>query len=129
MSFSSPCWGCQDRQASDPGSPHRPAGPRGTSGRDDCGRSRTKQRHDSDRGPLYAAAAGFQGGETGHMDVTTVNDRHLYRATVVLRDAQDPMGQVELPARVVRFGPPGWLTVVHGSADAGVVVLYPTARV
>ena len=63
------------------------------------------------------------------MDVTTVNDRHLYRATVVLRDAQDPMGQVELPARVVRFGPPGWLTVVHGSADAGVVVLYPTARV
>ena len=60
------------------------------------------------------------------MDVTTVNDRHLYRATVVLRDAHDPTGQVELMGRVVRFGPPGWLTVVHG---AGVIALYPTDRV
>ena len=63
------------------------------------------------------------------MDVTTVNDRHLYQATVVLRDPHDPMGQVELPARVVRFGPPGWLTVVHDAAGTGVVALYPTARV
>ncbi|WP_448609949.1 hypothetical protein [Geodermatophilus sp. URMC 60] len=63
------------------------------------------------------------------MDVTTVNDRHLYRATVVLRDAHDPMGQVELPARIVRFGPPGWLTVVHGAAGTGVIALYPAARV
>ncbi len=63
------------------------------------------------------------------MDVTTVNDRHLYRATVVLRDPHDPLGQVELPARVVRFGPPGWLTVVHGEAEATVVALYPTTRV
>ena len=33
---------------------------------------------------------------------------------------------VDLPGRVVRFGPPGWLTVVHG---AGVIALYPTDRV
>ena len=39
------------------GPPHRPAGPRGTSGRDDCGRSRTKQRHNSDRGEPYAAGS------------------------------------------------------------------------
>ena len=63
------------------------------------------------------------------MDVTTVNDRHLYRATVVLRDPHDPLGQVELPQRVVRFGPPGWLTVIHGEAEATVVALYSTARV
>ena len=48
------------------------------------------------------------------MDVTTVNDRHLYRATVVLRDAHDPTGQVELPGLVVRFGPPG-----RGGASPG----------
>ena len=63
------------------------------------------------------------------MDVTTVNDRHLYRATVVLRDAHDPTGQVELPGLVVRFGPPGWLTVVHGVAGTGAIALYPTDRV
>ena len=63
------------------------------------------------------------------MDVTTVNDRHLYRATVVLRDPHDPMGQVEMPERIVRFGPPGWLTVVHGAGQAGVVALYPTERI
>ena len=62
------------------------------------------------------------------MDVTTVNDRHLYRATVVLRDPHDPTGQVEMPALTVRFGPPGWLTVVHGEG-AGMVALYPTDRV
>jgi hypothetical protein len=63
------------------------------------------------------------------MDVTTVNDRHLYLATVVVRDPHDPTGQVEMPARVVRFGPPGWLTVVHSAADADLIALYPTDRV
>jgi len=29
----------------------------------------------------------------------------------------------------VRFGPPGWLTVVHGVAGTGVIALYPTDRV
>ena len=43
------------------GPPHRPAGPRGTSGRDDCGRSRTRQRHNSDREEPYAV-----GGDRGH---------------------------------------------------------------
>ena len=48
---------------------------------------------------------------------------------MVLLDSHDPRRQVELPARVVRFGPPGWLTVVHGEAEATVVALYSTARV
>lgn len=63
------------------------------------------------------------------MDVTTVNDRHLYRATVVVRDPHEPTGRVEMPDRIVRFGPTGWLTVVHPSADDDVVVLYPITRV
>ena len=63
------------------------------------------------------------------MDVTTVNDRNLYLGTVVMQDPHETMGQIEMPARIVRFGPPGWLTVVHGAAGAGVVALYPTARV
>jgi hypothetical protein len=63
------------------------------------------------------------------MDITTVNDRHLYQARVVVLDAQDPGGQVELPGRVVRFGPPGWLTVVEELTDEADVELYPVARV
>jgi hypothetical protein len=63
------------------------------------------------------------------MDVTTVNDRHLYRATVVLRDPHDQTSQVEMPARVIRFGPPGWVTVVHAQRDVDVVALYPIERV
>jgi hypothetical protein len=63
------------------------------------------------------------------MDVTTVNDRHLYRATVVVRDPHDPTGQVQMPARVVRFGPPGWLTVIHSAASAEMIAMYPTDRV
>jgi hypothetical protein len=63
------------------------------------------------------------------MDVTTVNDRHLYRATVVVRDPQAPTGRVEMPDRIVRFGPTGWLTVVHPPADDEVVALYPITQV
>ena len=63
------------------------------------------------------------------MAVTTLNDRHLYRAAAVLRDPHDPLGRVELVARVVRFAPPGRLTVSHGEAGPAVVALYPTARV
>jgi hypothetical protein len=63
------------------------------------------------------------------MDVTTVNDRHLYQGRVVVRDPQDPSGRVELAERIVRFGPPGWLTVADVlTADAD-VTLYPTAQV
>ncbi|WP_448628507.1 hypothetical protein [Geodermatophilus sp. URMC 64] len=63
------------------------------------------------------------------MDITTVNDRHLYQARVVLRDAADPDGQVELPERVVRFGPAGWLTVVDSTGQDVDIELYPTGRV
>jgi hypothetical protein len=63
------------------------------------------------------------------MDITTVNDRHLYSATVRLRDAEHPGGSVELPGRVVRFGPPGWLTVAGGRDDAEGIALVPTHQV
>jgi hypothetical protein len=63
------------------------------------------------------------------MDVTTVNDRHLYRATVVVRDPQAPTGRVEMPDRIVRFGPTGWLTVLHSPGDGDVVALYPITQV
>jgi hypothetical protein len=63
------------------------------------------------------------------MDITTVNDRHLYEGRVVLRDPENPAAQVEMARRIVRFGPPGWLTVVEDlSADAD-IALYPTSEV
>jgi hypothetical protein len=58
------------------------------------------------------------------MDVTTVNDRHLYQARVLLRD-----GRADLLGRIVRFGPPGWLTVVERRADDIEIELYPTSQV
>jgi len=63
------------------------------------------------------------------MDITTVNDRHLYEGRVLLEDADDPAGRVELPARVLRFGPPGWLTVVDALTEDADVELYPVSRV
>ncbi|HEX2075559.1 MAG TPA: hypothetical protein VHF92_17405 [Geodermatophilus sp.] len=63
------------------------------------------------------------------MDVTTVNDRHLYRATVVVRDPQNPDRQVEMPGRIIRFGPPGWLTVVDPRVGGEVITLYPVGQV
>jgi hypothetical protein len=63
------------------------------------------------------------------MDMTTVNDRHLYEGHVLLRDPVDPAGQVEVPGRIVRFGPPGWLTVADGLGEDADVELYPVARV
>ena len=68
-------------------------------------------------------------GHAGRMDVTTVNDRHLYRATVVVRDPHEPTGLVSMPDRIVRFGPTGWLTVVHRPADDENVALYPITQV
>src|SRR3954447_5308752 len=75
------------------------------------------------------AASGHRPEEAARMDITTVNDRHLYRGRVVLRDPADPGGQVELPERIVRFGPDGWLTVVDGLDDDVDIELYPTGRV
>jgi hypothetical protein len=62
------------------------------------------------------------------MDVTTVNDRHLYRATVVVTDPFAPAAPAELADRIVRFGPAGWITVIDSSA-ADVVALYPVTQV
>jgi hypothetical protein len=63
------------------------------------------------------------------MDITTVNDRHLYSATVRLRDPDRPGGSVELPDRVVRFGPPGWLTVADSAGGRHAIQLVPTDQV
>jgi hypothetical protein len=63
------------------------------------------------------------------MDITTVNDRHLYQARVVVQDPSSPSGQIELPRRIVRFGPTGWLTVMADAADDAEIEVYPTSRV
>jgi hypothetical protein len=63
------------------------------------------------------------------MDITTVNDRHLYSATVRMRDPDRPGGHLELPGRVVRFGPPGWLTVAEGAGEGRPIQLLPTDQV
>ena len=63
------------------------------------------------------------------MDITTVNDRHLYSATVLLRDPERAAGHVELPGCVVRFGPPGWLTVADGPGEGQEIRLFPTGQV
>src|ERR687897_2557300 len=52
-----PCWGCPDRQMLVVGSLHHRQDREERQAEDDCGRSRTKQRHDSDQGQPYAAAA------------------------------------------------------------------------
>jgi hypothetical protein len=63
------------------------------------------------------------------MDITTVNDRHLYQARVVVEDPAHPSGQLELLGRVVRFGPAGWLTVVAELDQDAEIELYPTSRI
>ncbi|MGY1709813.1 hypothetical protein ACI8AC_09920 [Geodermatophilus sp. SYSU D00758] len=63
------------------------------------------------------------------MDITTVNDRHLYRGRVVVQDPEDPSRRTELADRIVRFGPAGWLTVVAALAEDAEIEVYPTGRV
>ncbi|MCW2536232.1 MAG: hypothetical protein JWQ26_1931 [Modestobacter sp.] len=63
------------------------------------------------------------------MDITTLNDRHLYRGTVTVQDDAHPSGQLELEHRIVRFGPTGWLTVTTGGGDADRIEMYPLHRV
>jgi hypothetical protein len=63
------------------------------------------------------------------MDITTVNDRHLYQARVVVQDPTNPSRQLELLGRIVRFGPAGWLTVVAASTEDAEIEVYPTDRV
>ena len=63
------------------------------------------------------------------MDITTVNDRHLYQGRVVVRDPADPSRPMVMPERIVRFGPPGWLTVMAVLGQDAEIELYPTDRV
>ena len=63
------------------------------------------------------------------MDITTVNDRHLYQGRVVVQDPADPSRPIEMPARIVRFGPAGWLTVVPSLTEDAEIELYPAGRV
>jgi hypothetical protein len=63
------------------------------------------------------------------MDITTVNDRHLYQARVTVRDSANPGAVLDLPLRVVRFGPPGWLTVADDVTGQDGIELYPTSEV
>jgi hypothetical protein len=63
------------------------------------------------------------------MDITTVNDRHLYECRVVVQDPADPSRPIEMPGRIVRFGPAGWLTVVAGLTQGAEIELYPVERV
>ena len=63
------------------------------------------------------------------MDITTVNDRHLYQGRVVVEDPEDPSRRIDLPGRIVRFGPAGWLTVVAALTEEAEIEVYPTGRV
>jgi hypothetical protein len=63
------------------------------------------------------------------MDITTVNDRHLYQARVTVRDSATPGGVLDMPMRVVRFGPPGWLTIAGDVSGEDGIQLYPTSEV
>jgi hypothetical protein len=63
------------------------------------------------------------------MDITTVNDRHLYHARVTVRDSATPGGVLTMPVRVVRFGPPGWLTLADDVSGENGIELYPTSEV
>jgi hypothetical protein len=63
------------------------------------------------------------------MDITTVNDRHLYRARVVIQDPADQSRQLDLHERIVRFGPAGWLTVTTALTEGAGIEVYPTSHV
>jgi hypothetical protein len=63
------------------------------------------------------------------VDITTVNDRHLYQARIIVQDPANPSRQLELVGRIVRFGPAGWLTVVAALTGDAEIELYPTSRV
>jgi hypothetical protein len=63
------------------------------------------------------------------MDITTVNDRHLYQGRIVVEDPAQPSGRLELSRRIVRFGPAGWLTVMAAETEEAEIELYPAGRV
>lgn len=58
------------------------------------------------------------------------NDANYLADVAVLSDEGNPQDIVKLPHRVVRFGPPGWITVVtRAGATPQTVELYPLQRV
>lgn len=63
------------------------------------------------------------------MDITTVNDRHLYQGRVVVQDPADPSHPMEMAGRIGRFGPAGWLTVMSARGQDAETELYPSDRV
>ena len=63
------------------------------------------------------------------MDITTVNDRHLYQGRVVIQDPENPSRPIEMSGRILRFGPVGWLTVVAALTEDAEIELYPTDRI
>ena len=63
------------------------------------------------------------------MDITTVNDRHLYQGRVVVQDPANPSHPMELTERIVRFGPAGWLTVMAVLGEDAEIELYPAEHV
>jgi hypothetical protein len=67
--------------------------------------------------------------KAGPMDITTVNDRHLYQGRLVVQDPEDPSRPIVVPGRILRFGPAGWVTVMAGSGEDAEIEVYPTSRV
>jgi hypothetical protein len=63
------------------------------------------------------------------MDITTVNDRHLYQGRLVVQDPENPSRQIEMPGRILRFGPAGWVTVMAALTEDAEIEVYPTSRV
>ena len=59
------------------------------------------------------------------MGIGDIDETTAYSATVRLRSADSPDGWVDLPDRVVRFGPAGWLSVAAGSTPEHTVDVYP----
>ena len=59
------------------------------------------------------------------MGISDLDDTSVYAASVRLRSADAPDGWVVLPDRVVRFGPPGWLSVAADRTADAAVDLYP----
>ena len=55
------------------------------------------------------------GEEAACMDITAVNDRHLYEGRVVVWNAGNSEGPDRAGERIVRLGTQGWLTVADGS--------------
>jgi hypothetical protein len=63
------------------------------------------------------------------MDITTVNDRHLYQGKITVKDPEDGTVRAAPARQVIRFGPPGWVTVADGVAEGDEITLYPTSQV